>query len=51
MMQDMKLGTPEILKNLHFPDGTPVIPSGSLVYISTDDPGEELSVDLCCHVL
>lgn len=34
----MKIGTPEILKNLHFPDGTPVIPPGSLVYISTDDP-------------
>jgi hypothetical protein len=36
--KDMKPSTPEILHNLHFPNGTAIIPSGSVVYISTDDP-------------
>ena len=26
------------MKNLHFPNGTSIIPKGSFVYISTDDP-------------
>eukprot|EP01038_Epipyxis_sp_PR26KG_P016081 gene16081-21841_t len=27
-----------MLKNLHYPNGDPIIPAGSLVYLSTDDP-------------
>ena len=38
-LQDVKISTPEILRNLHYPNGTAIIPgNGSLVYISTDDP-------------
>lgn len=37
-LQDVKLGTPELLRNMHFPNGSLVFPPGSLVYISTDDP-------------
>jgi len=36
--KDVKLTAGEIVKNLHFPNGTAIIPPGSLVYISTDDP-------------
>ena len=28
----------DIWRNLHFPNGTAVIPNNSFVYISTDDP-------------
>ena len=34
----MKLSAEEIVKNLHFPNGTSIIPPGYLVYLSTDDP-------------
>jgi hypothetical protein len=34
----VKLSAPEILKNMHMPDGTPIIAPGTLVYLSTDDP-------------
>lgn len=34
----MKISATEIVKNLHFPNGTAIIPRGSVVYISTDDP-------------
>ena len=36
--KEVKIGAKEIVKNLHHPDGRPIIPPGSLVYISTDDP-------------
>lgn len=36
--KDVKIGAADIVKNLHFPNGTAIIPAGSLVYISTDDP-------------
>ena len=36
--KEVKLGTPELLHNLHFPNGSLLFPPGSLVYISTDDP-------------
>ena len=34
----MKLSATDILANLHHPDGRPIIPPGSVVYLSTDDP-------------
>lgn len=34
----VKLPASEILQNLHFHDGSMMIPPGSVVYISTDDP-------------
>ena len=34
----MKISAADILKNLVNPDGTPIMPPGSLVYLSTDDP-------------
>lgn len=36
--KDVKISAAEIVKNLHFPNGTSIIPTGALVYISTDDP-------------
>jgi hypothetical protein len=35
--QDVKLSAAEIVRNLHL-DGVPLMPPGSLVYVSTDDP-------------
>lgn len=35
--QNVKLSAAEIVKNLHL-DGRPLIPRGSVVYVSTDDP-------------
>jgi hypothetical protein len=34
----VKVSAAEIVRNLRFPNGTPIIPAGSLVYLSTDDP-------------
>ena len=34
----MKIEASEMERNLHFPNGSALIPRGSLVYISTDDP-------------
>lgn len=36
--QEVKISAQEIVDNLHFKNGTPIIPPGSVVYISTDDP-------------
>ena len=36
--QEVKIGAQEIVDNLHFPNGTAMIPAGAMVYISTDDP-------------
>lgn len=36
--KEVKLSTPDLLRNMHFPNGTLLFPPGSLVYISTDDP-------------
>ena len=36
--KDVKLGASDIIKNLIFPNGEPVIPKHALVYLSTDDP-------------
>jgi GDP-fucose protein O-fucosyltransferase len=36
--KDVKLSAEEILHNLKFPNGSSIIPAGSLVYLSTDDP-------------
>jgi hypothetical protein len=36
--QEVKIGASDIVKNLHFPNGTAIIPPGSVVYVSTDDP-------------
>lgn len=36
--QEVKISAAEIVENLHYPNGTAMIPPGSLVYISTDDP-------------
>lgn len=36
--QDVKISAQEIVDNLHFPNGTAMIPPGAMVYISTDDP-------------
>jgi len=36
--KDVKISATEIVKNLHFPNGTAMIPRGAMVYISTDDP-------------
>ena len=36
--KDVKHSAEEILANLRFPNNTPVIPPGSFVYLSTDDP-------------
>lgn len=38
LQTDVKLSAEEIWKNLHFPDGSLVIPNNSFVYIATDDP-------------
>jgi hypothetical protein len=37
-IQDVKISAAEIVENLHYPNGTAMIPPGSVVYISTDDP-------------
>ena len=37
-VMDVKLSAEEILQNLRFPNGTPIVPPGATVYISTDDP-------------
>ena len=42
--KEVKLSAADILKNLHFPNGKPIIPPGSVVYLSTDDPD-----GLCTH--
>jgi hypothetical protein len=34
----VKISAEEIVQNLHFKNGTPIIPPNSLVYVSTDDP-------------
>jgi hypothetical protein len=34
----VKISAQEIVDNLHFPNGTAMIPPGAMVYISTDDP-------------
>jgi len=34
----VKITAEKIVENLHYHNGTPIIPSGALVYISTDDP-------------
>jgi hypothetical protein len=34
----VKIQAQEIIDNLHFKNGTPIIPPGSVVYVSTDDP-------------
>ena len=34
----MKIGAAEIVANLHYQNGTAMIPKGALVYVSTDDP-------------
>lgn len=36
--KDVKISAADIVKNLHYPNGTSVIPVGALVYLSTDDP-------------
>ena len=36
--KDVKISASEILSNLHYENGTVIIPPGSLVYLSTDDP-------------
>jgi hypothetical protein len=36
--KEVKLSAEEIVSNLRHEDGTPLIPAGSLVYVSTDDP-------------
>lgn len=45
--KEVKLSAADIVKNLHFPNGTSIIPAGSLVYLSTDDPD---GVCLNCYV-
>ena len=42
----MKISAEDIVKNLHFPNGTAIIPPGYLVYLSTDDPD-----GVCLHCL
>eukprot|EP00597_Dinobryon_sp_UTEXLB2267_P001157 CAMPEP_0170072120 /NCGR_PEP_ID=MMETSP0019_2-20121128/9840_1 /TAXON_ID=98059 /ORGANISM="Dinobryon sp., Strain UTEXLB2267" /LENGTH=557 /DNA_ID=CAMNT_0010280937 /DNA_START=182 /DNA_END=1855 /DNA_ORIENTATION=+ len=44
--KDVKISTPQILRNLRYPNGTAIIPvnRSSLVYISTDDPD-----GVCAH--
>ena len=34
----VKLPADQIVRNLRYPDGSPIIPPGAFVYISTDDP-------------
>lgn len=36
--KDVKLSASEIVKNMHFPNGSSVIPKGAVVFLSTDDP-------------
>jgi len=36
--KEVKISAPQIVENLHFKNGTPIIPYGALVYLSTDDP-------------
>ena len=36
--KEVKIGAPEMLRNLHYENGTAIIPAGALVYLSTDDP-------------
>eukprot|EP01038_Epipyxis_sp_PR26KG_P011327 gene11327-15191_t len=36
--EKVKISSPEIVENLRYVNGTPMIPYGSMVYISTDDP-------------
>jgi hypothetical protein len=44
--KEVKLSAEQIVKNLHFPNGTAIIPPGSLVYLSTDDPD-----GVCLHCM
>ena len=39
--KDVKISAGEIVNNLKFENGTPIIPPGSVVYLSTDDPDGE----------
>eukprot|EP00981_Chlorochromonas_danica_P014118 scaffold7410_cov169-Ochromonas_danica.AAC.3 len=36
--KEVKISAEQIVQNLHYKNGTAIIPPGSLVYISTDDP-------------
>ena len=36
--KDVKISAKDIYRNLHYPNGTAIIPGNTLVYISTDDP-------------
>ena len=36
--KEVKIGADKILENLKYINGSSIIPAGSLVYISTDDP-------------
>ncbi len=47
IIQDVKISAQEIIDNLHFQNNTPIIPPGSVVYVSTDDPD---GVCLNCYV-
>jgi len=37
-VEEVKLSAEEMLRNLRFPNGTPIVPPGATVYIATDDP-------------
>lgn len=55
--KEVKISAQEIVRNLDFngPDGLPLIPKGSLVYLSTDDPEVRLKIyifiDILCSFL
>lgn len=36
--KDVKISAKQIVENLRYPNGTSIIPRGSLVYLATDDP-------------
>ena len=36
--KEVKIGASDMVRNLRYENGTAIIPSGSLVYLSTDDP-------------
>jgi hypothetical protein len=36
--KEVKIGAEQMVKNLKYPNGTSMIPPGSLLYLSTDDP-------------
>jgi len=37
-VEEVKLSAEDMLRNLQFPNGTPIVPRGATVYIATDDP-------------